>query len=137
MLPKRIIQIVSVRRRARLVGGRCLLCRARSSPSAAGIRLKMRSFATSSFCFWSLAQQQLPGFSFFRRRKGDKQIADGISGAEQTVNDEPVLKERMKDALATLKTASGSKSGYLYDLPWYVIIGPPGAGKTTRWSIPA
>ena len=37
----------------------------------------------------------------------------------------------MKDALATLKTASGNKSGYLYDLPWYVIIGPPGAGKTT------
>ena len=29
----------------------------------------------------------------------------------------------MKDALATLKTASGSKSGFLYDLPWYVIIG--------------
>ena len=33
------------------------------------------------------------GFSFFRRREGAKQIADGISGAEQTVNDEPVLKE--------------------------------------------
>ena len=73
----------------------------------------------------------LAGFSFFRRRKAGKQIADGISGAEQTVNDEPVLKERMKDALTTLKAASGNKSGYLYDLPWYVIIGPPGAGKTT------
>jgi type VI secretion system protein ImpL len=71
------------------------------------------------------------GFSFFRRRKAANQIADGIGGAEQTVNDEPVLKERMNDALATLKTASGNKSGYLYDLPWYVIIGPPGAGKTT------
>src|SRR6202163_4373583 len=71
------------------------------------------------------------GSSFFRRRKAAKQISDGISGAEQTVNDEPVLKERMKDALATLKTSSGNKSGYLYDLPWYVIIGPPGAGKTT------
>ena len=31
------------------------------------------------------------GFGFFRRRKAGKQIADGISGAEQTVNDEPVL----------------------------------------------
>jgi type VI secretion system protein ImpL len=71
------------------------------------------------------------GFSLFRRRKGAKQIAEGISGAEQTVNDEPVLKERMQDALTTLKAASGNKSGYLYDLPWYVIIGPPGAGKTT------
>ncbi len=71
------------------------------------------------------------GFSLFRRRKAANQIAEGIGGAEQTVNDEPVLKERMNDALATLKTASGNKSGYLYDLPWYVIIGPPGAGKTT------
>src|SRR4030088_1831244 len=71
------------------------------------------------------------GFGFFRRRKAGKQIADGISGAEQTVNDEPVLKERMKDALTTLKAASGNKSGYLYDLPWYLLIGPPGSGKTT------
>lgn len=71
------------------------------------------------------------GFQFYRRRKGARQIADGISGADQPVSDEPVLKERMKDALATLKTSSGNKSGYLYDLPWYVIIGPPGAGKTT------
>jgi len=71
------------------------------------------------------------GMEFHRRRKGAQQIAEGISGAGETVNDEPVLKERMSDALATLKTASGNKSGYLYDLPWYIIIGPPGAGKTT------
>jgi type VI secretion system protein ImpL len=73
----------------------------------------------------------LAGFSVYRRRRGAKEIADGISGDTQTINDEPVLKERMKDALATLKTTSGDKSSYLYDLPWYVIIGPPGAGKTT------
>jgi type VI secretion system protein ImpL len=73
----------------------------------------------------------IAGFGLFRRRKAGKQIAEGISGAEQTVNDEPVLKERMNDALTTLKAASGNKAGYLYDLPWYVIIGPPGAGKTT------
>lgn len=71
------------------------------------------------------------GFKFYRRRKGAQQIADGISGSDQPISDEPVLKERMKDALTTLKTSGGKKSGYLYDLPWYVIIGPPGAGKTT------
>lgn len=71
------------------------------------------------------------GLNLFKRRKSAKEIADGIAGADQPVSDEPVLKERMKDALATLKTASGNKSGFLYDLPWYVIIGPPGAGKTT------
>jgi type VI secretion system protein ImpL len=71
------------------------------------------------------------GFSFFRRRKNAQKIAEGIAGEGDPVNDEPILKDRMKDALATLKTASGGKSGYLYDLPWYVIIGPPGSGKTT------
>ena len=71
------------------------------------------------------------GLNLFKRRKNAKEIADGIAAADQPVSDEPVLKERMQDALATLKTASGNKSGYLYDLPWYVIIGPPGAGKTT------
>ena len=71
------------------------------------------------------------GFTFWRRRKNAQKIAEGIAGESDPVDDEPLLKERMTDALATLKTASGGKSGYLYDLPWYVIIGPPGSGKTT------
>ena len=36
----------------------------------------------------------------------------------------------MSTALALLKKARGSR-GYLYEQPWYVIVGPPGAGKTT------
>lgn len=70
-------------------------------------------------------------FSFYKHRKNSQKIAEGIAGEGEPVDDEPVLKERMKDALATLKTAGGGKSGYLYDLPWYIIIGPPGSGKTT------
>lgn len=40
------------------------------------------------------------------------------------------LRERFEEAVATLKTQRhGGHS--LYDLPWYVIIGAPGSGKTT------
>src|ERR1700746_3123885 len=40
------------------------------------------------------------------------------------------MREKLTTALALLKKASGSR-GYLYEQPWYAIIGPPGAGKTT------
>jgi type VI secretion system protein ImpL len=71
------------------------------------------------------------GFRLHRRQQGAETIARGISGADQDSSDADVLKEKMKDALETLKRASGGKAGYLYDLPWYVLIGPPGSGKTT------
>lgn len=71
------------------------------------------------------------GFKFFRRRKHAKALAAGITEADKKENDEPILKDKLKDALATLKSASGGKKDYLYDLPWYLLIGPPGSGKTT------
>jgi type VI secretion system protein ImpL len=71
------------------------------------------------------------GARFYRRRTGTEDIARGISQDGKDDSDGPVLKDRMRDALATLKNASGGRAGYLYDLPWYVLIGPPGSGKTT------
>ncbi|MEM8592043.1 MAG: type VI secretion system membrane subunit TssM [Pseudomonadota bacterium] len=44
-------------------------------------------------------------------------------------SDAEVLAERMGEAVSQLKSSRGSAS--LYTLPWYVLIGPPGAGKTT------
>jgi len=66
-----------------------------------------------------------------RRKKATAKIAEGIATADKVEDDAGVLKDRMKDALATLKAASRGKSNFLYDLPWYVLIGPPGSGKTT------
>ena len=41
------------------------------------------------------------------------------------------LGTRLKDALHTLKKAKLGGGKKLYQLPWYMFIGPPGAGKTT------
>ncbi|MCW6506724.1 type VI secretion system membrane subunit TssM [Lichenifustis flavocetrariae] len=73
----------------------------------------------------------LAGVKIWRRRKGADQVAESLSGAEPDHSDADVLKGRMNDALATLKNARGGKASYLYDLPWYVLIGRPGSGKTT------
>ncbi|HYZ32335.1 MAG TPA: type VI secretion system membrane subunit TssM, partial [Crenalkalicoccus sp.] len=52
--------------------------------------------------------------------------------AGASAEEEAALKEKLAAALAQLKQATGKKrGGYLYELPWYVIIGPPGSGKTT------
>ncbi len=64
----------------------------------------------------------------WRRRVGAERIASGMRADE---SDEPVLAERMKEALAKLRGLRGGKASYLYDLPWYLLIGPPGSGKTT------
>jgi type VI secretion system protein ImpL len=48
----------------------------------------------------------------------------------QTPADVAKLRERFEEAVATLKQQRRSGNN-LYELPWYVIIGPPGSGKTT------
>ncbi|MEM8578696.1 MAG: type VI secretion system membrane subunit TssM [Pseudomonadota bacterium] len=61
------------------------------------------------------------------RRSAAAQIEETLLEAEGDEAD--ILAERMKDAVTHLKRESGAAA--LYDLPWYVLIGPPGAGKTT------
>lgn len=67
---------------------------------------------------------------YWRRRKAEKALESAVAEAEEEVGDTKILGERMAGAVATLKKASG-KRNFLYELPWYIIIGPPGAGKTT------
>lgn len=64
-------------------------------------------------------------------RKASDAIATELTREEPGAAERGVLAKRMSDALAGLRKASGNRRDYLYSRPWYVIIGPPAAGKTT------
>ncbi|PKF63494.1 type VI secretion system membrane subunit TssM [Psychromonas sp. psych-6C06] len=67
----------------------------------------------------------------------DLQQVDDNAGdiiSDQTSEEMLQMNERFSQALTTLKglNFSGKNSkAALYELPWYIIIGPPGSGKTT------
>ncbi len=70
------------------------------------------------------------------RRRRERALAEGVAAgapdpaAAASAEETAALREKLATALALLKKARGTK-GYLYEQPWYAIIGPPGAGKTT------
>jgi type VI secretion system protein ImpL len=66
------------------------------------------------------------------RRRRERRLETGVSrgSGDDADAEAAALRERMSAALALLKKSRGS-TGYLYEQPWYAIIGPPGAGKTT------
>ncbi len=69
-----------------------------------------------------------------RRRARDAALAKGVAEADPSAaasaEEVAALRERLAGAMDLLRRARGTR-GYLYEQPWYVIIGPPGAGKTT------
>lgn len=75
---------------------------------------------------------------FMRRAKRDKDMADDIVDSVDDGDEEDELvqaelgelKGKLKQALAALRKSKLGRK-HLYELPWYVMIGPPGAGKTT------
>src|SRR5271166_5435786 len=72
-----------------------------------------------------------------RKKKNEAALVEGVTAVQTTdptaiasAEEVAAMREKLTTALSLLKRASGSR-GYLYEQPWYAIIGPPGAGKTT------
>jgi type VI secretion system protein ImpL len=68
-------------------------------------------------------------------RAGDRLLAAVAAQpqpeAARTPAEVAKLRERFEEAVGALKQQQRQSGQSLYDLPWYVIIGPPGSGKTT------
>ncbi len=88
------------------------------------VRLLLSLFVLLTIGGWAI-------YRVYRRIAANRALEQEILQPKASDQDLQILSERMKDALKTLKTSSGSTRTYLYDLPWYLMIGPPGAGKTT------
>ncbi|MGK6316971.1 type VI secretion system membrane subunit TssM [Neorhizobium sp. DT-125] len=76
-------------------------------------------------------------FTIIRDRRRDKQLVEGIerdAEAEAAASQRAEVGEihnRLKEALQLLRRITKKRFGYIYELPWYVIFGAPGSGKTT------
>lgn len=66
-----------------------------------------------------------------RVRNAAKAIEEQLTTPSPSDEESTKVGARMNEALSQLKSSAGGKADYLYNRPWYVIIGPPGAGKTT------
>ncbi len=94
-----------------------------------------RPFDNPLICWISTAVVSLGalghlGYTLYKRAKQEKELAAGMTAAGSG-DDTRHLQKGMEDALAVLKKSAGKKKGdYVYDLPWYIIIGHSGTGKT-------
>jgi type VI secretion system protein ImpL len=74
--------------------------------------------------------------TMFRARRRDQALADDLENDVEAGKSAEVdeIRARLKEALGLLRKVTRKRFGYIYELPWYVIFGAPGSGKTTALS---
>ncbi|QHQ36541.1 type VI secretion system membrane subunit TssM [Algicella marina] len=91
-----------------------------------------RGFSVAAFCLSALVFIAL---ILWRNARKDKRMEEEIVAQEATGDDVVTaelgdLRTKLRQAITQLRKANRG-GGHLYELPWYIMIGPPGAGKTT------
>ena len=74
---------------------------------------------------WAVANALLD----WRRRARDAALSAGLSAAAAAGEESAAVGQTLAKALASMRRSAGRAA--LAELPWYALIGPPGAGKTT------
>jgi type VI secretion system protein ImpL len=112
------------------LGGPYLGVGARQPFASVGARLALIFAAVLGWLVYEQAKQ-------WRARLKTSQLSGELAGQEaQLRTDDPAsaereqLQRRFREAIDTLRKTRKNGSN-LYALPWYVVIGPPGSGKST------